>query len=214
MSLCLSGVIYAMVRPVFHAIEENTHIELISLLVSAVAVTVAVTSLVFFMSHSISDVLPSMLSGSALTSMQKILQSLLLVFGSGLLLTACYDMARKKNIRRETRFIQFLACAAVGLVIVSMDIISISSGISLVVALMLLSVFILLYYSRDWLMEACILLISLTTLLIQHADVMLHHVLSTGWWGLAGLGMMTIVGSALMERFTSSQSPEVLTHQN
>jgi len=146
-----------------------------------------------------------LLSGESLTLTLNLAHDLLPVMWSALLLWISLDLCSKDNKCLQTRFLNGLACAAVAVLHTAQVVFDDPSGLSVIVLLAVLTVFMLLQYIRKWYLEACFLLLAVTTVLIQYLGLMLELLMGTGWWGLAAAGIAAIIGSALMEKFITQR---------
>ena len=186
----IACTLYGVSRYLFHRCESGKKREIFSLMTTVVSGVAAAVCVTAYAAH---------LSWMPISTMRNS-DSEIIVMWAILMLLVAFDFARKNNSWTLSRLMNGLTCVIVGGVVVGSALVLGFSWVATVIVLAGLSALMMVHYARGWKTESGILLVIISTLLIQHTDELLSALASTGWWGLAATGTSAVIGSAILEK--------------
>ena len=118
-----------------------------------------------------------------------------------ILLAIALDITRKMPTGFILRAIHQLLCLRICIQLLSMANSHNPDALMIFLTIVVVAPFMVNYAKRGWYLEAATLLVAVLGAGAIQIDSVLNFVLSTGWWGVAALGIAALVGGSALEKF-------------
>jgi len=208
-AVCLFSVLYLAARQGFHKSDSSSRTEIAMMIATIVTGIAAAFSFTSFIDQSISQYFynhrPDANMSFYYSPMRATLKDLMPSLWAALSMAVMFDINRKGKVFASRFFsVGVTLIAALGIIV--QMVFDPSSLLPVLVGSAVLALFMILYHSQNKAIEAAVLLVTLSVVLLIHLDSIVGILVGTGWWGLAAVGIACIVGGAFIEQSLSKRA--------